>query len=293
MTEARNFIAALARAGKSCREIKPLVDAAYGDKSLSISQINRIIKVVKEGKTTADLCHSIPKKTRQTDNAVVSIAAAVEENRWITVRELAAMHGLMFGTGAILTDNLGLVKKSARWVPSDQKTERVDCINAFLDLIRWQSLAVLNNIITKDESAISFHTPETKKQLMQWVKKGQPGPIKARVHARRSKKMVLMFFNANGVIYMNYILKGETVNAEYIKKSLARFLKIFRKKRPITSQEWFLHWDNSPVHTAATVQDYLEAKGIKTIRHPPYSLDLAPADFFLFPKVKSELAGLP
>jgi hypothetical protein len=31
MTEVRNFIAALARAGKGCKEIKSLVDAAYGD----------------------------------------------------------------------------------------------------------------------------------------------------------------------------------------------------------------------------------------------------------------------
>jgi hypothetical protein len=77
MTEARNFVAALARAGKSCSEIKPLVDAAYTDKSLSISQINRIIKAVKEGKTTADLRYSHPKKTRRTDDVVASIAAAV------------------------------------------------------------------------------------------------------------------------------------------------------------------------------------------------------------------------
>jgi hypothetical protein len=49
MTEVRDFVAALARAGKSRKEIKPLVDAAYGDKALSKSQINRIIKAVKEG----------------------------------------------------------------------------------------------------------------------------------------------------------------------------------------------------------------------------------------------------
>eukprot|EP00095_Tigriopus_kingsejongensis_P002352 snap_masked-scaffold1523_size37540-processed-gene-0.6 protein:Tk02352 transcript:snap_masked-scaffold1523_size37540-processed-gene-0.6-mRNA-1 annotation:"hypothetical protein X777_12493" len=33
-------------------------------------------------------------------------------------------------------------------------------------------------------------------------------------------------------------------------------------------------------------------KGIKTPSHPPYSPDLAPADFFLFPKCKKELAGV-
>jgi histone-lysine N-methyltransferase SETMAR len=56
--------------------------------------------------------------------------------------------------------------------------------------------------------------------------------------------------------------------------------------------EWFLHWDNAPVHTAATVTDWLAARCVKMIEHPPYSPDLAPADFFLFPKVKKELAGL-
>jgi histone-lysine N-methyltransferase SETMAR len=144
-----------------------------------------------------------------------------------------------------------------------------------------------------DESAVSFHTPETKRASKEWVKKGLPGPRKAKVHATRNKKMVLVFFDAKGVIYTNYVPKGETVNAEYIKKALARFLKVFKSKRPImASQDWFLHWDNAPVHTAATVQEYLAAKGVKTLRHPPYSPDLAPADFFLFPRVKSELAGL-
>ncbi len=151
-------------------------------------------------------------------------------------------------------------------------------------MIRPQTLAVLNNIVTMDESVVSFNTPGTKKQSMQWVKKGQPGPIKARVHATRSKQMVLMFFDANGVIYTNYVPKGETVNAEYIKKSVARFLKIFRKKRPVmSSQEWFLHWDNAQVHTAATVQDYLAVKGIKTIRHRPYS-PISPSRLFSVPK---------
>ncbi len=59
----------------------------------------------------------------------------------------------------------------------------------------------------------------------------------------------------------------------------------------MAEQEWWLHWDNAPVHTAATVVDFLAAKGVKTVPHPPYSPDLAPADFFLFPKMKAELAG--
>jgi hypothetical protein len=62
MTEVRDFVATLARDGTSRKEIKPLVDAAYGDKALSKSQINRIIKAVKEGKSTSDQRHSNMKK---------------------------------------------------------------------------------------------------------------------------------------------------------------------------------------------------------------------------------------
>jgi hypothetical protein len=93
-----------------------------------------------------------------------------------------------------------------------------------------------------DESAISFQTLETKRASNQWVKKGQPGPRKAKVYATRTKKMVLVFFTAKGVIYTNYVPKGKTVNTEYTKKALARFLKVFKAKRPImSSQDWFLH----------------------------------------------------
>ena len=31
--------------------------------------------------------------------------------------------------------------------------------------------------------------------------------------------------------------------------------------------------------------------GIKTVRHPPYCPDLAPCDFWLFPKLKEKLRG--
>jgi hypothetical protein len=240
MAEVRNFVAELTRAGKSRKEIKSLVDAAYVDMAMSKSQI---IKAVKEGKNTADQRHSSAKKTKRT----ASITAAIEKDRRITVRELAATHGLPIGTvHAILKEDLGLVKKSARWVPkllsSEQKKERVASSRDFLALLRRHSLALLNNIVTMDESAVSFHTPETKRASKEWVKKGLPGPRKAKVHATRTKKMVLVFFDAKGVIYTNYVPKGETVNAEYIKKALARFLKIFQAKRPImASQDWFLH----------------------------------------------------
>ena len=48
-----------------------------------------------------------------------------------------------------------------------------------------------------------------------------------------------------------------------------------------------IHHDNAPVHNSILVTDYLTKMGIKTVHHPPYSPDLAPCDFWLFPKLRS------
>ena len=45
------------------------------------------------------------------------------------------------------------------------------------------------------------------------------------------------------------------------------------------------------MQTAATILDWLAARDIQVLPHPPSSLELAPADFFLFPKMKQELSG--
>ena len=38
--------------------------------------------------------------------------------------------------------------------------------------------------------------------------------------------------------------------------------------------------------TRSFVTDYLTKIGIKTVPHPPYSLDIAPCDIWLFPKLR-------
>jgi hypothetical protein len=68
---------------------------------------------------------------------------------------------------------------------------------------------------------------------MYWVEKAQPCPIEAGVLATRSKQAVLVFFDARDITCT--MSQEQTVNAAYIKKALARFLVVFRKKKPIMS----------------------------------------------------------
>ena len=69
---------------------------------------------------------------------------------------------------------------------------------------------------------------------------------------------------------------------------LREFRKRFRRKRPVLFKSglWHFHQDNVPVHNSILVTDYLTKMSIKTIPQPPYSPDLAPRDFWLFPKLK-------
>ena len=49
--------------------------------------------------------------------------------------------------------------------------------------------------------------------------------------------------------------------------------------------------DNASSHTAAATQLEIDILGFRTISHPPYSPDLAPFDFAIFPSIKSKLKG--
>ena len=50
--------------------------------------------------------------------------------------------------------------------------------------------------------------------------------------------------------------------------------------------QWHFHQDNALVHNSILVSEYLTKMGIKTLPQPPYSPDLAPCDFYLFPKLR-------
>jgi len=54
---------------------------------------------------------------------------------------------------------------------------------------------------------------------------------------------------------------------------------------------WMLQHDNAPSHSSFLVRDFLAKHATTVLPLPSYSPDLAPAVFFLFPKLKSALKG--
>ena len=52
------------------------------------------------------------------------------------------------------------------------------------------------------------------------------------------------------------------------------------------NRDWLLHHDNAPAHISLVVREFLTKNNMTTVPHPAYSPDLAPCDFYMFPKIK-------
>jgi transposase len=72
---------------------------------------------------------------------------------------------------------------------------------------------------------------------------------------------------------------------------MQRLHEAVRKERPDAWREnrWMLQHNHTSLHSSFLVLDFLAKHATTVLPQPPYSPDLAPADFFLFPKLKSML----
>ena len=74
---------------------------------------------------------------------------------------------------------------------------------------------------------------------------------------------------------------------------MRRLREAIRKKRPELwkNSSWLLHHDNAPAHSSLLVRNFLAKNNTVIVLQPPYSPDLAPCDFFLFPRFKRPMKG--
>jgi len=69
-------------------------------------------------------------------------------------------------------------------------------------------------------------------------------------------------------------------------------MKQFVRKDPVCKRKKIIfHQDNAPAHKSVLAMEKLRDLHYELLEHPPYSPDLAPSDFCLFPKLKLFHAG--
>ena len=91
---------------------------------------------------------------------------------------------------------------------------------------------------------------------------------------------------------MHYLEKVRTITEAFYAALLNRLVDEVGKKRPHSKKKKFLfHDDNEPSYSSNITQAKKHELGFESLPHPPYSPDLAPGDYYLFPNLKRWLCG--
>lgn len=237
--------------------------------------------------------------TVMTDENVNFVRKLVESDPRITYERIEEETGLTAPTiSSILHEHLKMSKVCARWVPhfitDEQKQARVKFCKDMLKRFDNGRSPEVFRIVTGDETWVYCYEPLKKQQDMQWVAKGSPRPTKIQKQRSVGKVMAAAFFSQEGLKDLVRLEKGKTVTADWYSNVCLE--SVFEKIRNnhhnrLRVSNLILHHDNASSHTAALTKVYLENQKVEVLDHPPYSPDLAPCDFYLFPKIKDILRG--
>ena len=261
--------------------------------------ICRWIKKFKDGESVIKDGHRSGRPTTSvTKSHVAAVKELIEKDGRYAVQDIAGQLGISQGSvHTILTKKLRLRKICARWVPhlltTEQKKKRVDCSKKFLKQFINCDNRVISDMLTGDETRVYMYEPQRRSDNKQWRSKHQKRPIVAKRQKSTKKILYTIFFNSCGPVLQFPSKPGKSITSRFYKNVILKKLKKFYyKKKPSTGLKriYLLH-DNAPAHKSKEVVNFLDKEEVKVIDHPPYSPDLSPCDFFLFPKLKKHLAG--
>jgi histone-lysine N-methyltransferase SETMAR len=273
--------------------------AVYGDACVDVSTVRRWARTVKGDNPATTNLHDQARSGRPITTVDAQHQARVGEliraNRRVKQKDIAAMLGISTErVHHIIHALLGYRKVCARWVPRmltpEMKQRRQQVCQELLTRYEQEGDAFIRRIVTGDESWAHHYDPENKRQSMEYRHKNSPSPKKFKVVASAGKVMMTIFWDCEGVVHTEFLKHGNTVNSDRyvttLQKLRARLLRVRVGKHAV------LQHDNARPHTSRQTVAALERlKFDDILPHPSYSPDLAPCDFFLFPKLKEHLKG--
>ncbi len=269
----------------------------FNQDSYSQSTVFRLHKEFTAGcRKVGDLPRSGRPRTGCTKGNIQVCKQAVRRNRKINIHRLTRLLSMLYGTVfRILHHDLSLKKCTSKFIPHEltpeQKCQRISFAVNFLD--SYPGARRLKWLVTTDESWLHVYDPDTKQRNKEWLAKGEDrGQVVCRERSVR-KLLMVPFFDHQGMVHVEYLRNG-TVNKHVFKAMLQRAWTSVRTRRAHlwrNRQAYKLHMDNASMHTALLVCTELQRLGWNLLPHPPYSPDLSPCNFFLFPYLKNQLHG--
>jgi len=283
------------RLGKTGAETYEMLQATFGESCLSRSKTFEWYSRFKSGRRSFedDPGPGRP-STSHTEETVAHVREIIRADRCLTIREVAEEVRIAFGTcQKILTEDVQMRRVTAKFVPrlltAEQKDNRRSVCTDLCDQAQ-NDPNFMSSVITGDECWVYGYDPETKQMSSQWKTASSPRPKKAWQVKSNVTTMLIAFFDTDGLVHHEYVPRGQTVNKEFYRTVLQCLRDAVHRHRPEKwrSGNWILHHDNAPAHRADTTNEFLVKHNIPSLPHPPYSPDLAPCDFFLFPNWKKK-----
>ncbi|UYV83156.1 hypothetical protein LAZ67_23000018 [Cordylochernes scorpioides] len=260
---------------KSDTETYELIKEAFGDAALSRSRTFEWFSGLLKGrKNVNDDQHTGRPRSIHCEENKLKIKELIKSNRRISIKDLSSETGLSVRLCyQIVTKDLDMIRTSSKFVPriltEEQKKVRMDVCKNMVEMTR---------------------------PIQNGCKKSLPGMRHGcitRFTKSKVKTLLVTFLNINGLVHHEFIPFGRKINQEVYLGIMRRLREAVRLKRSERWQnnDWILHVDNARPHTAHVVLQFLVKHSTIQIplSHPPYSPDLAPNDFFLYPKLKMKL----
>ena len=216
------------------------------------------------------------------------VRSLVRSDRRLTLRMISSELNLnWFTVHQIWTQDMR--KLCAKMVPKNLTTEhkanRRDVCLDFLHRLERES-KFFTCVITGDESWILEYDPETKRQNREWRTANSPRPKKTRMSKSKNSGNWFVVLPVSGPSTGN-LCHQDTLKIKLLSGSPWKTQDEGGTVRPGIARTWMLHRDNTPCHTAVFINEFLAEKSIPVIPQPPYSTDLSPCNFFLFPRLKN------
>ncbi len=305
--EQRSVIKFLVKQGATPIQCWHQLEAVYGaEQALGKTQTRAWHKKFREGDLDTvikDQPRSGCGRSGHSQTNINVIQTQVNQDRRQSVRQISAETGISRSSvQRILRKDLRLHPVSAKFMPriltDEQKQFRLQICQQHLDQFNQEGIGFLQRIVTGDESSLPTFAPETKIRTAQWIPRNERHPRKALRSRTRRSTMITTFFDCNGLIHTEFVPQGETVTADAYCATLGRLREQIRHKRPhlwVKNGDWrhyLFHHDNAMPHTAVPTLAMLGETGTDMLAHPPYSPDLTPNDYFLYPELKRHMRGV-
>jgi len=175
-------------------------------------------------------------KSATTPEIVEQVRNMVFDDRRMKVCEIAETIGISKErVGYSLHEELDMKKLCARWVPpltADEKRTRMKVSEQCLERFNKNKTDFERRFITMNEAWIHHYTPESRQQSKQWTEAGCSAPKKTRSVPSAGKVMASVFWDVEGILFIDYLEKSKTITGEYYSNLLSRLDVKIREKRP-------------------------------------------------------------